>query len=253
MHTEMPSHSHRKQSKAKSPILSSAMYKSAYLFGMVIFVLVIVQLMITLLLSVSKDANEFDVYSRNFSSIVGFALIALFLIRWCYFNLYGTAVRLFKCITISAAIVCGIKGLLSIYYTVSQSSRGIYVIAYYAGDILAWLVLSAFLFAYKQMKISKNAYASPLKPFRNLTILLAAVSLLKAASAGLYTMLNYRPGSFPWLYYLADTAAWLILFAFFATYSRSKLVKKSMHKKSERDTSLDAKIEMAARTKSQSR
>lgn len=108
---------------------------------------------------------------------------------------------------------------------------------------------AAFIYVYAKDKLSHRSGTGGMKGFRHLIIFLAAVCIAKAAVSIMYTIQNFIPGTFPWLYYLADSLAWLLLCIFFAFYSRSRLVRMSVHKTRHNysRTHLDEKIERAGR------
>jgi len=232
-------HSAHKRATKSTAYTADLLRGYAYIFGISLFVLALAQLLITLLLNISPNANLFDVYSRNASSVVCLILIGIYLIQWFYFNGHShksnKRITRFRVITVIATTFCLVKGILSVYYTISLAYRGIYVILYYLGDVVAWFMIALYLFRYAMTKLSKR-HKSSSKGYKALTIILAIACIAKAATALLYTIINYHPNVFPWVYYLCDTVAWTMLFIIFVTYASSPLVGMSIHKQHRRET-----------------
>ncbi|MCQ2329508.1 MAG: hypothetical protein MJZ93_02990 [Paludibacteraceae bacterium] len=249
-------HHHHKHSKAKKKVSKGIMYGVSYTFGAIMFVCVLLQLFVTLM-PVSNNFNAIEVYFRNISSIVNFSVVALFLILWSYFNngllKSRLAIKAFRFFVVLAAAVCVIKGISSIYHVISQAGYGVFPIIYYASNVAAWSSLGVF-FAFYYNKISKKMHHHVfMKRFKILSVILEFVCFFAFLAASVYTVNKFVPATVPWLFYLADALAWLMLCVFFIVYTHSKKCMMSMHKVKKRDTSLDEKMEMNAKIHKENR
>jgi len=244
----------KKRIEWKSPSITTAIFKSAYFIGILLYILAIGQLFLTLSLPLEIRSDRFDVYARNVTSILSFAILGQFLITWCAFNVDALTkewqVKMFKGLAIAGFALSVTKGLWSIYFVVCQFNRGLVVTSYYISDVVVWLAMALFYFAYWQLKISHHKRFSWFKvDFRKLTNVVVYFFVFKAAVSSYYTAIRYNHYGIAWTFFLYDAIAWLFLAAFFAAYTRSNLVGMKMTKGKKKDADLEALCDNVAKVK----
>lgn len=240
----------------KSPSITIAIFKSAFFIGLLLYAVVIGQLFVTLSLPIEIRSDKVDVYLRNYSSIIAFALLAQYLMSWCAFNVDALTtnrqMKWFKILTFAGGVAALFKGLISIYFFLNQLQRGIIVSSYYISDVVVWLAMAVFFFGYWNIKLSHDTPIKWFNPnFKRLTNVVVYFFLYKAVASSYYTGVRFNRYGIAWTYFLYDAIAWLFLAAFFAAYTRSNLVSMKMTKGGKRDNEFELLCEQAAKRQSE--
>jgi len=236
----------------KSPSITIAIFKSAYFIGILLYAVAIGQLFVTLSLPLELRSDRFDVYARNYTSVLSFVVLGQFLITWCAFNVHvitkSWQMKFFRFLAVFGFALSLLKGLWSIYFVVCQFHRGLFVTAYYISDVVVWLAMALFYFGYWQLKMKhKTNFKWFDVSFKKLTNIVVYFFFFKAVVSGYYTGIRFNHYGIAWTFFLYDAIAWLFLSAFFAAYTRSNLVNKKMVRGKKKDAQLEDMCEKAAR------
>jgi len=249
----------KKREKADLTVSDFTIVLCSYLVGILIILLAISQLVLTLLIPVASSANVFAIYTRNITSIACFAALSVFLICWCYQIIEQTSGNdddkddengFFKFIVVITCILSLIKALFSAGLVVYLIHKPYFVILYYFSEMVVWLSIAFFLSQIYRLSFTSRSSRLDGKNFRKFVIALIAIIVIKAVVSLLYTLINYNPRFFPWLFYLADALAWFFLAFFFSFYCNSKIAVVNNSKKSyvvRIDTDLEKACDIVAK------
>lgn len=151
-----------KKEENKKPLISAV--NIAYGSGLLLFAIAVLQLVITIIYPVGQNTRPFDVYSRNISAIVVYAILGVYLTSWSVYKQKKhhsrSTMKTMKIITIIVIVSCIIKAILAFYYTATQFNPNHFSWIYYVGEVLAWASLSIYFITYLKSKHRKRETSS---------------------------------------------------------------------------------------------
>jgi len=242
-----------KKNKSKEQTSYVAVFKCAYLAGLLMMVLALTQMLLTMYYPISPYTNPISVYVRNITSFTAIGVLGLFLISWFAFaSEEDEDVRkwnLFRFVAILTITISMIKGLYSLYVVYYQSFKGFYLISRYSIDGIAWIAVAVFIAVYYHHVLSRRHHAVNLKRYKIFCIVLTVIFSVETCFAILYVIIKYTPYYAVWIYYLATAVAWLMMSVFMSFYCGSSLVKldERRHGREKIDADLEAALDKAAK------
>lgn len=115
--------------------------------------LALVLLVLLFAMNISAAADPVEIYVRNLSSIAALTVLAIFFNR--YYHFHTTVIdqyymRPLKIASLLLFIAGIIKVIISVYYFVFCFASGNFIMFFYVGEILVWLMISLFAICYFQ-------------------------------------------------------------------------------------------------------
>jgi len=138
----------------KNTIRSVFIYQLAGYVSAILYIVAVIQMLMTFYYPVGSNSDPLEVYIRNFSTILMTGLLAQFIFDYRIIHLpindeiiLKTAKQL-SIISIILVIACICKVIVSAVFMGKYLMNGNMVAFYYAGELLAWLAVGIFAYTY---------------------------------------------------------------------------------------------------------
>lgn len=128
----------------------STLLKRAKAASTMVLSIAVLQLLLTIVVPVGPYTNPHFLYLRNYSSVGALLILALHLRVWGGKSKYQSIkkLKMFKLLTLLAALACYTKFVLVLSYFVVGDVNMDLVGVYYASELVVWLGMAVFLTYY---------------------------------------------------------------------------------------------------------
>jgi len=137
----------------------SKTYHHIRIIAWLLFAIAALMMVMTIVIPVGPKSIPLVIYSRNFSAIVCFVLLGLFLLKYYKIHkiVYKSAndMKTLNTIALLVAIAAIFKTLISIVFAWQCFLEGNVISAFYLGDAIAWVAVSVFMLKYRSCRKQK--------------------------------------------------------------------------------------------------